>query len=76
MIFLPIPTIFWMGGGMTFQLLNGHEVNYVRQTEIYAIESLVPEPSSEIAVQILAELNQAENKTCDEIHKSTNTVTC
>jgi hypothetical protein len=67
------------------QLLNVHGVNYVRQTAIHTVESLVPEPSAsdvELAIeklksnkspgidQIPAELIKAGGRTIHgEIHK-------
>ena len=44
-IWLQTPTVFWLGGGTISQLLNIHGVNDVRQTEIHAAETKVPEPS-------------------------------
>ena len=54
MIWLLTPTIFWLGGVIVFlQLLNIHEVNDDRQTEICTAESLVPEPTaSEVEMAI------------------------
>jgi len=67
------------------QLLNIHEVNDARQTELHTAEPLVPEPSAfevELAIeklkshkspgidQILTELIKAGGRTiCFEIHK-------
>jgi hypothetical protein len=45
-IWLQTHTVFWLGGGIISQLLNVHEVNDVRQTEIHTAEPLVPEPSA------------------------------
>jgi hypothetical protein len=50
------PTVFWVGGLTISRLLNIHEVNDVRQTEIYTAEPLVPEPSAfefELAIEKL-----------------------
>jgi hypothetical protein len=47
-IWLQTPSQFWLGGGNHFsQLLNIHEVNDGRQTEIAHTDvPLVPEPSA------------------------------
>jgi len=56
-IWLQIPTVFWLDGGNFFSwLLNVHEVSDVRQTEIQIAEPLVPEPSAfefELAIEKL-----------------------
>jgi hypothetical protein len=41
---LQIPTTFSVGGRTTFQLLNVHNVSYVRQIEVHTAEPLVPGP--------------------------------
>jgi hypothetical protein len=38
LICLQIPTIFWVGGRISCQLLKVHRVNDVRQTEIHTAE--------------------------------------
>jgi len=46
---LQTSTVFWLGEGTVFQLLNVHivhGVHGVRQTEIHTAEPLVPEPSA------------------------------
>ena len=49
--------MFWLGGVIVaLQLLNVHEVNDDRQTEIHIADSLMPEPSAfedEIAIEKL-----------------------
>jgi len=49
--------VFWLGGVIVaLQLLNVHEVNDDRQTEIHIADSLMPEPSAfedEIAIEKL-----------------------
>ena len=47
MIWLQIPTVFWLGWSNYFSpLLNVHGVNDVRQTEIHTTEPLLPKPSA------------------------------
>ena len=56
-IWLLTPTVVWVGGVIvSFQLLNVHEVNDDRQTEIHTVESLMPEPiafEDEMAIEKL-----------------------
>jgi len=84
-IWLLTPTVFCLGRENIYpQILNVHWVNDVRQTEIHAAESLVPEPSASVfelaieklkshkspgIVQIPAELIKTGDKTIRcEIH--------
>jgi len=46
MIWLQIPTVFWLGGETISQPLNIHGVNDVRQREIHTAEPLLPEPNA------------------------------
>jgi hypothetical protein len=55
-IWLQTATVFWLGGGNISQLFSVQGVSVVRQTEIYTVESLVPEPSTfevEMAIENL-----------------------
>jgi len=51
------PTVFWLGGVIVYlRLLNVHEVNDYRQTELHTAELLMPEPSAfenEMAIEKL-----------------------
>ena len=86
MIWLQTSTVFWLGGGtISLSYLMYVAVSVVRQTELYPIELLVPEPSVfevELAIekrklhkspgiyQIPAELIKAVGRTVRcEIHK-------
>jgi hypothetical protein len=53
LIWLQTATVFWLGIGNFFQLLNVHGVNDVRPRDIHTAEPLVPEPSAfEFAIPI------------------------
>jgi hypothetical protein len=83
-------TIVYRWKSYFFELLNVHNVNYIRQIEIHSAEPLVPGPSPleiEISIanlkmykspgsdQILAELYEAEGETLvSVIHKLITTI--
>ena len=62
MIWLQIPTVFWLGWSNYFSpLLNVHGVNDVRQTEIHTTEPLLPQPSASNAEMAIETLNSKKN---------------
>jgi hypothetical protein len=57
-IWLPTPTVFWLGGGTISSIysMNVTQVNEVRQTELHTAELLVPQSSPfevEMAIETL-----------------------
>jgi hypothetical protein len=55
-IWLQIPTVFWLGRATISLGLNVLGVNDIRQTEVHTAEHLLPEPSAfevEMAIEKL-----------------------
>jgi hypothetical protein len=61
------PTIFWIGGRTTSQLLNVHNVNDVRQIEVHTAEPLVPGPSHLEAGIAIPKLKRYKSPGSDQI---------